>query len=88
MIVLPPGAELLAENPSGPQAFRHGRHLGVQFHPEVTPAIIDAWIAGSRDGEVDAARMRADTEREFGRAGRAAAELFGGFIARAIGVRA
>ena len=40
---VPPGAELLARSPVGPQAFRQGPHLGVQFHPEVTPAIALDW---------------------------------------------
>ena len=41
---LPPGAQLLAANEIGVQAFRHGRHLGVQFHPEITPAAFAAWV--------------------------------------------
>lgn len=41
---LPPGAELLAVNEIGVQAFRHGRHLGVQFHPEITPTAFAAWV--------------------------------------------
>ncbi len=41
---LPPGAELVADTDVGPQAFVIGRSLGVQFHPEVTPQIMDAWV--------------------------------------------
>jgi GMP synthase (glutamine-hydrolysing) len=40
---VPPGAELLARSPRCAQAFRAGPHLGVQFHPEVTPAIALGW---------------------------------------------
>ena len=40
----PPGAKLVAETDAGPQAFVSGRHLGVQFHPEVTPEIMDGWV--------------------------------------------
>lgn len=40
---VPPGAELLARSPVCAQAFRAGPHLGVQFHPEVTPAIALDW---------------------------------------------
>jgi hypothetical protein len=40
---IPPGATLLGHSPAGPAAFRHGRHLGVQFHPEATPEIVDSW---------------------------------------------
>ena len=41
---LPPGAELLAANAVGVQAFQYGRHLGVQFHPEITPTAFAAWV--------------------------------------------
>lgn len=40
---IPPGATLLGRSPAGNAAFRHGRHLAVQFHPEVTPEIVDGW---------------------------------------------
>ena len=43
---LPPGAQLLARSPVGPQAFRLGPHLGVQFHPEVDAAVIEDWVRG------------------------------------------
>jgi GMP synthase-like glutamine amidotransferase len=42
-LVVPPGATALAESPVGPAAFELGPHLGVQFHPEVTLAVISAW---------------------------------------------
>jgi len=40
----PPGARLLAESDIGPQAFAAGRSLGLQFHPEVTPQIMEEWV--------------------------------------------
>ena len=40
---LPPLAYELASNAFDVQAFCHCRHLAVQFHPEVTPAIVAAW---------------------------------------------
>ena len=46
---LPPGAKLLADTDVGPQAYVVGRSLGLQFHPEVTPEIVDVWIRGYRD---------------------------------------
>jgi GMP synthase-like glutamine amidotransferase len=46
---LPPGAELLARSDVSAQAFRLGPHLGVQFHPEVTPAVVEGWIRSSPD---------------------------------------
>ena len=49
VIRLPKSAELLAENRLGPQAFRIGRHLGVQFHPEATPDALRRWARGADD---------------------------------------
>jgi GMP synthase (glutamine-hydrolysing) len=40
---LPPGAVPLARNDVGLQAFRHGPHLGVQFHPEITVEVFASW---------------------------------------------
>lgn len=42
---IPPGAAALARSPAGPAAFRHGRSLGVQFHPEATPEVVASWAA-------------------------------------------
>jgi GMP synthase-like glutamine amidotransferase len=44
----PPGATIVAENEVGPQAFVAGRSLGLQFHPEVTTEIMDAWVQAYR----------------------------------------
>ena len=43
---LPPLAYELARNAFGVQAFCHCRHLAVQFHPEVTAAIVADWARG------------------------------------------
>jgi GMP synthase-like glutamine amidotransferase len=53
--------------PSGPWiVFRTGRHLGVQFHAEATPAHSERWIEEERE---DLARWHVDTAglRERGR---------------------
>ena len=42
-IELPPGARELARSPAGTAAFRHGRHLGLQFHPEADAELLDLW---------------------------------------------
>ena len=47
VITLPDGAEVLAGNRLGPQAFRIGHHVGVQFHPEATVNAIRRWARGS-----------------------------------------
>jgi GMP synthase-like glutamine amidotransferase len=53
--VLPPQARLLASNDVGPQAFRLGPHLAVQFHPEVDGAQLKLWLdAGGREEAVRA----------------------------------
>lgn len=43
-IVLPSQAKEIARSDVGPQAYVVGRSLGVQFHPEVTPEIVQAWL--------------------------------------------
>jgi GMP synthase-like glutamine amidotransferase len=50
---LPPGARVVAESDTGPQAFVAGRSLGLQFHPEVTPQIMEDWVRVYRH-ELDA----------------------------------
>ena len=44
-ITAPAGAVPLARSPDALQAFRLGRSLGIQFHPEVTPLIWSWWVA-------------------------------------------
>ena len=41
---VPDGATVVAETDVGPQAYVIGRSLGVQFHPEITPEIMDDWV--------------------------------------------
>jgi GMP synthase (glutamine-hydrolysing) len=76
----PPGARELGRNDAALQGFAAGPHVGLQFHPEVTPAIVDDWIsAGGRDLDsqrLDAAAIRERTAREAGRARAAAFALF------------
>ena len=42
--LLPAGATVLARNDSAVQAFRIGRHLAVQFHPEVDGPLLKRWL--------------------------------------------
>ena len=46
---VPDGGVELAASPACTQAFRVGDAWGIQFHAEVTQAIIDAWIAEDGD---------------------------------------
>ncbi len=71
---LPPLGFELARNAFGVQAFSHGRHLAVQFHPEATAEIAESWDKDGRHGfdggPGDAAATAAD-------------RLFDGFAERA-----
>jgi GMP synthase-like glutamine amidotransferase len=84
---LPPLAYELASNAFGVQAFCHCRHLAIQFHPEVTSAIVRDWAADDH-GDLERAGTTRDaldaaTRRHAGPAARAADRLFDGFAARA-----
>jgi GMP synthase-like glutamine amidotransferase len=76
----PPGSRELGRTPAALQGFASGPHIGLQFHPEVTPAIVDDWISvGGRDLDsqrLDAAAMRARTADEAQQARAAAYALF------------
>lgn len=58
---LPPGATQLAQAASGLQAFALGSSVGLQFHPEVTPAIVEDWLDGDPGAVADPESMRAET---------------------------
>ncbi len=53
VITPPAGVEVVADSDLGAQAFVAGRSLGLQFHPEVTPQIMDEWVRAYRH-ELDA----------------------------------
>ena len=80
---LPPGATELARAASGPQAFAVGASVGLQFHPEVTPAIVDDWLAGARpDAVPDPEPIRDETARTVGAARERAFALMDRIAAR------
>jgi GMP synthase-like glutamine amidotransferase len=67
--LLPGAAEVLARNEVAVQAFRIGRHLAVQFHPEVDGPQLKRWLdsMGIREAQragVDPDQFLADTIRE------------------------
>jgi GMP synthase-like glutamine amidotransferase len=82
---LPPLAYELARNEFGVQAFCHCRHLAVQFHPEVTPSIVESWSSGEHEDMQRAGVTHEDLDPEphAAIAARAAEVLFDGFAARA-----
>ncbi|HET9647545.1 MAG TPA: type 1 glutamine amidotransferase [Microlunatus sp.] len=64
---LPPAATELARNPRASQAFVLGRNLALQFHPEMTPEILDRWLAtgGLRELDsvgVDSQQLRVESD--------------------------
>ena len=65
---VPDGATEIARTAVSPQAFRIGRSVGTQFHPEITAEIVDLWISmderALRAHGVDPAVMAARTEEE------------------------
>ncbi|HEY4914192.1 MAG TPA: type 1 glutamine amidotransferase [Candidatus Dormibacteraeota bacterium] len=81
---LPPGAKLIAETDVGPQAYVIGRSLGLQFHPEVTPEIMDSWVRAYRhelDGDgVDPDALLEETKRLAPGVRRTAIRLFDRFL--------
>lgn len=84
----PPGAQLLATSRSGPQAFAHGPHLGVQFHPESTIEIVRRWAVTDRErlaalGFADAEALLDSGRHHAEGAARAAFGLFDAFWERA-----
>jgi len=57
----PPGATTFARTPLGPQAYTIGRSLGLQFHPEITPEQLVAWLENG--GDTDVARNGLDPDQ-------------------------
>jgi GMP synthase-like glutamine amidotransferase len=80
LIRLPAGGQILAHNERGPQAYRADSHLGVQFHPEVTPKIITQWVYGEHGHVLDTQGVMEATSREFKAATVAARHLLSTFV--------
>ena len=74
------GADLVAWNEAGNQAFRHGPHLGLQFHPEVDHATLSIWLDHAVDAHVDRTALMVETEERAAAAAVRAAALFDGFL--------
>jgi GMP synthase-like glutamine amidotransferase len=83
---LPEGANLIAARDAGPQAYTIGRSLGTQFHPEVTPEIMENWVrAYPHELEQEGLDPQALLDETYKRAGetRAAAwRLFDSFLSQ------
>ena len=78
---VPAGAQELARSERCTQAFRLGERVwGVQFHPEVTLAQVESWIADPEDPPPDAERLRAETQARIEQWNALGRELCGAFI--------
>jgi GMP synthase-like glutamine amidotransferase len=86
VITAPPGATVIAETDLGTQAFIAGRNLGLQFHPEVTPEIMDDWVRVYRhelDAEgVDPDALLEETNRRAHESKRTSWRLLQGYFDR------
>jgi len=80
VISLPPKARLLAHSRLEPQAYSLGGHLGVQFHPEVTPRILCDWVAAGRAASLDTQGMLEVTSREYATASAGAHRLLSTYM--------
>jgi GMP synthase-like glutamine amidotransferase len=86
---LPPEeASVLARNEICVQAFRVGRHLGVQFHPELDAGQLARWIKAGADAElaeagIDPEALLAETESLEGSAAIRVDRLVGAFLEHA-----
>jgi GMP synthase-like glutamine amidotransferase len=74
VVTLPTGAELMAANEVGPQAWRLDRMFCTQFHPEVTESVVHRWASGPGGNELAALGMTADALLADTRAALSAAE--------------
>ena len=90
---LPPGAVPLARSDVGLQAFTHGPHLGVQFHPEITPDVLASWRAGWSPrtaamvaAEIDLDGLVAELDDRAPACAAAGRELVARFCSRALAV--
>lgn len=84
---LPPGAAEIARTANASQAFVLGRALGIQFHPEVDPDLLDVWLAADPNGEVASVglshhELRSATREHTDSAARRIRGLVRGFLTR------
>lgn len=85
-LTVPPGARELARSPRAVQAFRLGRAVGVQFHPELDADLLELWIAEDRDGDmvrlgITAEELRSQTTAIADDAARRLRRLVRGYLA-------
>jgi len=85
---LPKGALEIARTEIASQAFVMGRTLGVQFHPEIDPEVLEEWLAmdgGCAEGEGEGVvvdQLRAQTKKEKIASDKRALDLVNAFLRR------
>ena len=82
---LPAGVPVLARTALANQAFAHGRALGLQFHPELTPSVLECWLdtggtASLAGLGIDPAGLMAQTQALAGVSAARAHELVRRFV--------
>jgi GMP synthase-like glutamine amidotransferase len=86
-VVPPPGSRVVARTDVAIQAYLKEQHTGVQFHPEVTPDLVNAWLHEAHQrGEVTPAQHQAlwdDVDNLALTSANNAGSLFDGFLHRA-----
>jgi GMP synthase (glutamine-hydrolysing) len=80
VIRLPPKARLLAHDRIGPQAYLANGHLGLQFHPEITPKILCGWVTAGQAPGLDSQGVLEVTSREYATASAAAHRLLSTYV--------
>lgn len=88
-VSLPDGATLLARSSAAKvQAFRFGSALGMQFHLEVTPQILEEWleepsmVKQMKAAGVSKSQLRDDFNRSYTETQPIGEQVFSGFAAR------
>jgi len=56
---VPAGVPVLARSALADQAFRVGRTLGLQFHPELTSSVLECWLDNGGAGQLAASQVDA-----------------------------
>ena len=83
---MPAEATTIATSDAGPQAFAYERSFGVQFHPEVTPEIMERWVDSYRhelnETGVDPDQLLTQTNQRVVQSRELSFELFDGFYER------
>jgi GMP synthase-like glutamine amidotransferase len=89
---LPAGIPVLARTALANQAFTAGRSLGLQFHPELTPSVLECWLdvgeAQLTAQGIDAAALLAQTRSLTGAAAIRTRELVRRFLRNVATARA